>query len=357
MIKKSNNANNYKSKLKNNHKGGNKKSRHKININDFVTTNKGECADFVGNGGICSENNIINAVVKLFDNIENDIENIANAANAANAANIANIANAASPDIIKNVVNKAKKKLNCDSEFCVVTHPEFKKHALKNHMVTRKELEINSKKRFKIKGPRNNVNWLSNYDIDTTLQDWACKFEDFFPCPFAMIDFDKTNDELNQYNLVDIYLGNYTKVCTLGHIRIPCRTFGCAINTDVKAGHGKHWMAIFVDMRGPEWTIEFFNSAGDSPQSSIVRWMARTKNYLDLFIQDHNQNSYKLTTTQPVKIVTAASVGHQESSTECGLYTLFYIRCRLENVPYSRFLEDEEIPDESMMEFRKHCFR
>jgi hypothetical protein len=124
-------------------------------------------------------------------------------------------------------------------------------------------------------------------------------------------------------------------------------------------------MAIFVDMRGPEWTIEFFNSAGDSPEDSIIQWMGRTKNYLDLFIEDHNNqnynnqnaNTYKLTTTQPVKLVIAASVSHQESSTECGLYTLFYIRSRLEYVPYSRFLEDAEIPDESMIEFRKHCFR
>jgi len=328
-------------------KGG--RNRHKININDFVTTNQGECADFVGNCEICSETNIINAVVKIFNNFEQNMNNIEN-----NIEN--NIDQNKNSDIIKNIVNKAKNELNCNSEFCVVTHPEFKKRALRNNMVTRKELDINAKKRFKIKGPRNNVDWLSNYDIDTTLQDWACKFEDFFPCPFAMIDFDKMNDALNAYNLIDIYLGKYAKMCTLGNIKIPCRTFGCAINTDLSSGSGKHWMAIFVDMRGPEWSIEFFNSAGDRPQNSIVQWMSRTKNYLDQFIQNGQQNN-NITTTQPVKIVTVSSVEHQESSTECGLYTLFYIRCRLENVPYSRFLEDEEIPDESMMEFRKHCFR
>lgn len=319
---------------KNLHKGG--YTRYKININEFVTTNTGECADFVGNGGICSTNNIINAVVQVFGDDS--------------TANMSN-----NTDLVKNIVNKAKKELQCNSEFCVVTHPEFKKHVIRKNIISKKDLEQNAKQRFKIKGPRNNVDWLSNYDIDTTLQDWACKFEDFFPCPFAMIDFNKTNDYLNVLNLVDIYLGKYAKICTLGKINIPCRTFGCAINTDVSSGKGKHWMAIFVDMRGPEWSVEFFNSAGDRPQSSIVQWMARTKQYLDDFIQN-NQNG-GLTTTKPVKILTAASVSHQESNTECGLYTLFYIRCRLENVPHSRFLEDNEIPDESMIEFRKHCFR
>lgn len=329
-----------KDKKKSSHRGG--KNRHKININDFVTTNKGECADFVGDCGICSENNIISAVVNIF----NDVADI--------NYNIDHLLHH-NTDIVKNIINNAKEKLNCDSEYCVVTHPEFKKHALKKNMVTRKELDINSKKRFKIKGPRNNVDWLSNYDIDTTLQDWACRFEDFFPCPFAMIDFDRTNEPLNAYNLIDIYLGKYAKTCTLGNIKIPCRTFGGAINTDVSTGKGKHWMAIFVDMRGPEWTIEFFNSAGDRPQKSIVHWMNRTKEYLDIFIQ--NSQNAELTTNVPTKLVTVSSVDHQESNTECGLYTLFYIRCRLEYVPYSRFLEGAEIPDESMMEFRKHCFR
>jgi hypothetical protein len=321
------------------------KSRSKINLNDYVTTNKKECSDFV-DGGVCSDNNILNAVVLAFGENNKGFNN-------KNMFDIVKNEVGRDVSIIEDIMDKAKNKLNCDSESCVVSHPEFKKFVFHTHLVSKSDLENNLKKRFKIKGPKDNTNWLSNYDIDKTLQDWACKFEDFFPCPFAMIDFDRTNDPLNAYNLADIYLGKYSKNTTLGNIKIPCRTFGCAINTDVSSGSGKHWMAIFVDMRGPEWTIEFFNSAGNGPQKSIVRWMARTKEYLDTFIA----NNKDLTTTRPVKIVTVSSLEHQESNTECGLYTLFYIRCRLENVPYSRFLEGEEIPDESMMEFRKHCFR
>jgi hypothetical protein len=342
-----------KEKLKENKKisskrglGGGQRKRSNINLNDYITTHKRECADFV-NGNICSDNNIVNAVVLAFG--ENN-----KGFNDKNISSIVKDEIGRDLSIIENIMDKAKNKLNCDSESCVVSHPEFKKFVFHTHIVSKKDLENNLKQRFKIKGPKNNTNWLSNYDIDKTLQDWACKFEDFFPCPFAMIDFDKTNEPLNAYNLIDIYLGKYSKATTLGNIRIPCRTFGCAINTDVSIGTGKHWMSIFVDMRGPEWTIEFFNSAGNSPQKSIVRWMARTKEYLDIFI---NNNRNNLTTSSPVKIATISSLEHQESNTECGLYTLFYIRCRLENVPYSRFLEGEEIPDESMMEFRKHCFR
>jgi len=303
--------------------GGN--HRDTININEYITTNKGECADFI-NGGICSDTNILNAVVLAFNDGDDNNKPI------------------------DQILNKAKEELNCNSEYCIVTHPEFKKFAIQSHIISNDILNSNLK-RFKIKGPRNSTNWLSNYDIDKTLQDWACKFEDFFPCPFAMIDFDRTNDALNRYNLANIYLGKYPKMTILGNIKIPYRTFGCAINTDISTGSGKHWMVLFVDMRGnAEWTIEFFNSAGNGPQKSIVRWMQRTKNELELLIKNINRNI-------KVTIVPIYKIEHQESNTECGLYTLFYIRCRLEHVPYSRFLEGSEIPDESMIEFRKHCFR
>ena len=79
--------------------------------------------------------------------------------------------------------------------------------------------------------------------------------------------------------------------------------------------------------------------------------MNKKKKYLENFIKNNSEFS-----NISVEIIIVSSLEHQESNTECGLYTLFYIRARLENVPYSRFLE-QEIPDENMIEFRKHCFR
>jgi hypothetical protein len=248
---------------------------------------------------------------------------------------------------VKQSLDGAKQTLKCDSESCVVSHPTFQKFAIKNKIASNSELEENLDTRFKIEGPRNSTAWLSNYDIDKTLEDWAFKFEDFFPCPFAMIDFDRMGDPLHRYNMHDIYNGKHKKNTIMGTVKLPCRTFGCAINTDVTAGKGKHWMALFVDMRGSEvWTIEFFNSTGAPPQKSIVNWMKKTKDDLDS----------KLDFKPDAEICIVSSLEHQESNTECGLYTLFYIRARLENIPYARFLE-QEIPDENMIEFRKHCFR
>jgi len=255
---------------------------------------------------------------------------------------------------LKNELDKIKNNLNCNTESCVIEHPQFKKFALQKHIINNHQIEENIKERFKIKGPRNSTDWLSNEDIDNTLQDWACTFEDFFPCEFAMIDFNKTNEPLNQYNMVDVYLGKYSKKTILGEMKTPCRTFGCAINTDKSTGNGIHWMALFVDMRGKDetspWTIEYYNSAkSKEPQSSIANWMEEKKKELKQLLTVSKKKNKKLK-------VEICKVDHQMSTTECGLYTLFYIRSRLENIPYSRFLESE-IPDESMIMFRKHCFR
>jgi hypothetical protein len=324
-----------KSKLKSSksgQRGG--RVRKTVSLVEFVSTKPHECSDFI-NGSVCSDKNILNAVV-AFDN--NTIDSSSN------------IIDMIEPSKVKKSLERAKQKLNCDSESCVVDHPEFKKFAIKNHIVTNNELLDNLETRFKIEGPRNSTAWLSNYDIDKTLQDWAFKFEDFFPCPFAMIDFDKTNDPLHTYNMAEIHRGKYTKDTVMGKVKLPCRTFGCAINTDVNAGKGKHWMSIFVDMRNNDkWTIEFFNSTGSPPQRSIVNWMRRTQECLESYIKEKGLQT-------KVESVIVSSLEHQESNTECGLYTLFYIRARIENVPYSRFLE-QEIPDENMIEFRKHCFR
>ena len=362
-----------KSKRSKKNAGG---TRAKIDLAKYVSTKNNECASHVNDlgTGICSSPNIVVAMVQYNAEANNaEGEKGASEANNAEANNagannaeannntINEIKNATSitdfikthPDTIKNEIESVKKKLKCENETCVVSNPKFTHFAIHSHIVNKSELNENLNTRFKPEGPRDNNDWLSNEDIDSNLQDWACEFEDFFPCPFAMIDFDDTNDELNKHKLHDIYLGNKSKNTILGKMQVPCRTFGCAINSDVSSGKGIHWMALFVDMRpqneGEPWTIEFFNSAANSPQDSINKWMDAKKIELEEYLKNNNKNNQ-------VILAKVHKLEHQMSSTECGVYTLFYIRSRLENIPYTKFLQ-EVIPDENMEDFRKHCFR
>jgi hypothetical protein len=249
----------------------------------------------------------------------------------------------------KEVVDIAAKKLGCSSESCIIIHPVFKQFVVSNRILSKNDLDRELRVRFKPHGPRDSTALLNNNHIDETLYQWSIKFHFFYPCPFAMMDFAKTKEPLEVISMSDVYLGK--EVFWMGGMMRrmiePARCFGCVLNTDVSTGKGKHWVAIFVDMRMTNGmcTIEYFNSTGNPPPKPVITWMKKTKTDLTK-IFDENKIMYF-----PV-----SDIEHQTSKTECGLYALFYIRNRLDGVSY-KFFQENTIPDDAMTKFRKHIFR
>jgi hypothetical protein len=224
-------------------------------------------------------------------------------------------------------------------------HPNFNQFVVSTRAATAEHLKHELDKNFKAKGPRDTLALLSNYDIDGTLQRWGRVFTDFFPCPFAMMDFDSNGDMFGEISFPNLLKGR--AVANLGagmQSRGPFKCFGCVVNTDVSSGPGKHWVAVFVDCRDAVWTVEYFNSVGRPPPRPMVAWMERTRSELESFRGGE------------VNTVSVTDVDHQESQTECGLYSLYYIRRRLEGTPFA-FFETKLIPDDAMTLFRKHIFR
>lgn len=243
-----------------------------------------------------------------------------------------------STDDPKTIINIAKKKLKCDSESCILNHNETKKYIPENLL----EYELNT--RFKAQGPRNSTNLLNNINIDETLLIWAREYKHFYPCPFAMIDFNTNGNKFGYINLADLINGKEHYIDPVYGVSYgPFTTFGCVLNTDVYTGKGKHWICVFADMRSNHWTIEFFNSSGNPPVSDIMEWMERQRRNL----LPYNKN---------VDTVVATNITHQTDNHSCGAYALYYIRARLDNVPYSHFANNR-IPDEDALKFREHLFR
>ncbi len=222
-------------------------------------------------------------------------------------------------------VEEIKKKTGCDSQKCVADM------ATRQRIIPKEEIKLF----FKISGPTD-TSLLSNIDIDTTMKQWSMVYNDFYPCKFSMVDYERVQDEL--------YWVNMKKIYTDGK-----RTFGCVINSDNYNGRGKHWMALFADMRGTKWTAEFFNSSGNKVVDAFGRWQKRT---VEQFKQIKQQYNLQVEILQPVRV---SNLQHQMSKTECGVYSLAYIWCRLNGVSYEDF-SDEKIDDELMFEFRQHLF-
>lgn len=244
----------------------------------------------------------------------------------------------------KTIVEAAKAKLNCDSERCVLD----KVAKQIGPDVARREISLY----LKVRGPTDNQ-LLSNIHIDDTLQQWSKLYKNFYPYNFHMLNYAsysyKSGRVLNSPDTLatilfeDVYNGRVTG--------IKHRCVGCVINTDTYQGPGQHWMALFADSRGKDkWTVEFFNSSGNSPAPEWVNWMEKTRAQMEVIIDRE-----KISPAPRVEMVKASSVRHQKSKSECGLYSLFYIWARLNNMPIEFFMNNH-VPDQLMFEFRQHLF-
>jgi len=198
----------------------------------------------------------------------------------------------------------------------------------------------------KVEGPTDSK-LLSNINIDDTLRQWMTAFPGFFAYNFNMLDYAKnsfsSNGVVNQPDTLatiaveDLFDGSFDGKT---HTRAAC-----VINSDVYSGPGKHWMALFVE-RGSAGdvntaTCEFFNSSGNAPAPEWINWMEKTKNNLEAV-------------GIKCEIVRVSTLRHQNSKSECGVYSLFYIWARLNGVSSGYF--SKRLPDQIMFEFRQHLF-
>lgn len=229
-------------------------------------------------------------------------------------------------------MEEARQKTGCDSEKCVITAAA----PMIGHSLA-KQLIMNN---YKIEGPTDST-LLSNVNIDSILLQWktGC-FKDFFPYNFNMRNYTKYNykkgyveegpDTLSTINVGDLYREGY-------------RTAACVINADRYQGGGTHWMALFADMRDPKnTTVEFYNSGGGCAEPEWLNWLTKARTEL----QDVGLT---------VKIINCGKIVHQDSTTECGVYSLFYIWSRLNGTPAMTF-QKQKVPDKLMFEFRQHLF-
>lgn len=252
-------------------------------------------------------------------------------------------------------VRVAAAVLGCTSESCVISHPQFASFARKKGISRR--IETDKEVRFKAAGPRNSTALLNNFNIDETLQRWARVFPELYVYPFAMSDFDQTHENLDIIDAADAIEGHADLDLGpgVGVIRRPSSCLACVLNTDTSRGKGKHWVAAFVDARprgNTPWTVEYFNSAGRPPFASIARWMEKTRAGLTK-LRGEDAKKYG---SGAVNSVPVTDVDHQLGDTECGPFSLYYIRARLEGRPIS-FFQGDRITDEAMTEFRRYAFR
>jgi hypothetical protein len=226
------------------------------------------------------------------------------------------------------VIEVAKETLGCSSESCIIERDEFKDFiGFSNFQKARQ--------RFKEHGPANSNKWLNNSNIDNTINQWRKMFPSFLHVPFQMSDFDTEGTELNDIDLATEFNGKY-------------ESMGVVLNTDISSGNGIHWFCIFADARNKKHiTIEVFDSAGNIPPGSVIRWVAKQRLALAKAFPESKVEDIVVTRQNKL----------QYSNSECGVFSLWYIFCRLNQVPHSYFTKPGSVTDDMMLQFRKYLFR
>jgi hypothetical protein len=244
---------------------------------------------------------------------------------------IGNIAGATGCTDDKCIIDHAKTATGCKTEKCVLEKyqndlgPQIVKAEIMNN--------------FKLTGPTD-VTWLNNTNIDNTLKQWSVKFTDFYPYNFNMLNYASFSYERGRVVARPDSLATVNPADLFGDGKY--KTAGCIINTDIYQGGGKHWMALFVDTRTTPATVEFFNSSANPPAPEYVNWMVKTRTRIEDIVPK-------------VELCNVSVIRHQQSQTECGVYSLFYIWARLNNISYKYFMSTP-VPDQVMFEFRQHLF-
>lgn len=316
-----------------------------------ITLDKTECINDANDDGVCAPDKVVDALKKFVNEKVKSVDKL-------------------QP---KAILDLAKNKLGCKTEACVYKNSTFQKFVSDNNIMNPNYLKSTVLQQYiKPPGPRDSLAWLDNINIDDTLAIWAREFSDFYPYSFNMVDFEGPvyygmedtgqkgfyKGSLERVHLEDILNGNVYVEQGPGFepVKRPCKRMGCVLNTDTSTGTGEHWVALFIDCSGGKsgnepWTVEYFNSSGNFPPQSVDRFMTKAEQKLMAYQRDPEHDL-----KNGVEVVKSVAVTqHQQSNSECGLYSLFYIRSRLEGKPYEYF-QDHVIEDCFMTEFRKYLF-
>ena len=250
-------------------------------------------------------------------------------------------------------LESAKKILKCDTESCVLTNREFLSLVTNENMVSVKDIKEVLDKFFKPPGDTSNnpQTGSSSTSIAHVLKHWSTLFKDF--CPIIPI--------LQNVNIiVDIrdlptkeMMGSFNLIKSI-ELHPQFKRYGFVLNNQIDNIEMGHAVVLFIDITehpedGGAWTIEFYNSHGTTPEKYIAQWMTKTANLLKIYRQDKYGNDN-------VKSIVVSNIVTQGNSYECALHSLFYIKCRLEGVPY-QFFRKNIAPSDAMIQFRKHVFR
>ncbi len=229
------------------------------------------------------------------------------------------------------IANIMETKFNCKSEACWVNI-----RSLMNRLSI-KDVEY-FRQHFRPHMPDEIVDdytkWISNYDIREVLQQHHKENPEVYFYGAVPIDFKKcsVSSTLCKINLKQHMDNNECKLAMV-------------FNTDDSSGPGKHWNAMYVDLKGKNLDsqpgIYFFDSFAAKPLSQVKELIEKIKeqgSQLDIdFIVSVNDKQF------------------QKNNFSCGFYSMHFLENMINEVPFKKYVSSG-LSDKKMIEYRNHCY-
>jgi hypothetical protein len=236
----------------------------------------------------------------------------------------------------KNILNHFRKitKNECseNDNKCIITKILYQLDKVKYNTI----LDIIYKP-FSPKSWNTNPNeWLSNHDIEKVLNQYekiyTC-FKNIGPSP---INYDT---KLNKTGCVCKTICNFN---LKSFIKSKITKISFVFNLDEHDEPGSHWVSLFVNLNKSKPIIYYFDSVGDTPPQQIIKLIDNIKaqgkkSNID-FVYNYNKQQ------------------HQTSTTECGMYTLYFIiEMLLDRLTINK-IKNNKITDAKMTKLRRVYF-
>ncbi len=248
--------------------------------------------------------------------------------------NLKNIWNARHPDVPinsndpKDIWQHLKKNMNktCHKESCWL-----RDKMIKNDLPSNFYLQNFSPKQPKEWKKKPNT-WLTSIEIEQLMKQYENKYRHFRFLGPSPIDYDTRKlhnecvwEEICNFSLIDLKSKGITKV-------------GLIFNLDPHYKEGSHWVAMFINLRKKQ--IYYFDSYGDKIPTRLMKFVRMVRKQ-----GRHLGEKYKFHQT---------TRRHQYLSTECGMYSLFFIISLLEGKPIEYF--NKRVTDKYMRKLRSIYF-
>lgn len=220
----------------------------------------------------------------------------------------------------------------CDTEYCWLGLPFIK--GLNDPDLESSFNPVGPVAKQQLAGYNADQRWLSTNNINNAMKMFEQVYHDFVFFGPVPIDFAEIHTELSRLNIRKLYKNGITKI-------------GVVFNFDPHDKGGSHWVALMIDLSTGQpnsQKIAYFDSYGSCPPRIEI------SNFIEN-IKDTAKNELGM----DLKVL-CNKTRHQFSSSECGVYSIYFLEKSLEGIPFmtifSQIVGDDEINKRRARYFR-----